>query len=95
MFPFPRKFPGKWKLWFLLQFWNFSQNLGYLWIIWVKIGRSLIDNWGKNWQLSNILFCGYRRLEIADPCRNLYSPGHSAPASKKLGGSWNGKSACL
>ena len=25
-------------------------------------------NLGKNWQLINILFCGYqRRLEIADP----------------------------
>ena len=32
-----------------------------------KIGRSLIDNWGKIRQLINILFCGYhRRLEIAD-----------------------------
>jgi hypothetical protein len=27
-----------------------------------------MDNLGKNWQLINILFCGYqRRLEIADP----------------------------
>jgi hypothetical protein len=33
-----------------------------------KIGRSLMDNWGKIRQLINILFCGYqRRLEIADP----------------------------
>jgi hypothetical protein len=73
----------------------FSKILEFFLKIWVKIGRSLMDNWGKNWQLSNILFCCYRRLEIADPFRNLYSPGHSAPASKKLGGSWDGKSACL
>jgi hypothetical protein len=27
-----------------------------------------MDNLGKNWQLINILFCGYqRRLEIGDP----------------------------
>jgi hypothetical protein len=40
-----------------------------------------MDNLGKNWQLINILFCGYQRqLEIAD--RNLYSPGaQGAPAS--------------
>jgi hypothetical protein len=44
-----------------------SQNLGYLWIIWVKIGRSLVDNLGKNWKLINILFCDYRRSTIADP----------------------------
>jgi hypothetical protein len=35
-----------------------------------------MDNFGKNWQLINILFCGYRRrleiylwLEIADPLK--------------------------
>ena len=32
-----------------------------------KIGRCLMDNWGEIRQLINILFCGYRRLEIADP----------------------------
>jgi hypothetical protein len=26
-----------------------------------KIGRSLMDNWGKIRQLINILFCGYQR----------------------------------
>jgi hypothetical protein len=48
-----------------------------------------MDNLGKNWQLINILFCGYqRRLEIGDcrstikMCRNLNSPGaQGAPAS--------------
>ena len=36
-----------------------------------------MDNLGKNWQLINILFCGYqRRLEIADPllkCAETYT----------------------
>jgi hypothetical protein len=41
---------------------------GALWIIWVKIR-----------QLTNILFCGYRRLEIREQSRNLYSPGHRVP----------------
>ena len=46
-----------------------------------------MDNLGKNWQLINILFCGYqRRLEIGDcrstKCAETYTrPGHSAPAS--------------
>jgi hypothetical protein len=46
-----------------------------------------MDNLAKNWQLINILFCGYRQLEIhycwsmKNACRNLYSPGHSAPAT--------------
>jgi hypothetical protein len=49
-----------------------------------KIGRNLMDNLGKNWQLINILFCGYqRRLEIADPllkCAETYTrPGHRVP----------------
>jgi hypothetical protein len=26
-----------------------------------------MDNLGKNWQLINMLFCGYRRSTIADP----------------------------
>ena len=43
-----------------------------------------MDNLGKNWQLINILFCGYqRRLEIADPllkCAETYTrPGHRVP----------------
>ena len=50
-----------------------------------KIGRSLMDNWGKIRQLINILFCGYqRRLEIADPLNGAETYtrlGHSAPAS--------------
>ena len=33
-----------------------------------KIGRSLMDNWGEIRQLINILFCGYRRLEIHHKC---------------------------
>jgi hypothetical protein len=55
----------------------FLKMQGYLWIIRVKIGRSLMDNLGKKWQLINILFCGYRRrleihywrLEIASPLK--------------------------
>ena len=52
------------------EIWNdyhfFSIFVGYLWIIWVKICRGLMDNLGKNWQLINILFCGHRRrLEIS------------------------------
>jgi hypothetical protein len=47
-----------------------------------------MDNLGKNWQLINILFCGYRRkLEIADPpqmCAETYTrPDTGAPASNK------------
>jgi hypothetical protein len=52
-----------------------------------QIGRSLMDNWGKIRQLINILFCGYRRLEIHDPWQ-MYAEtytrlGTGAPASKK------------
>ena len=49
-----------------------------------KIGRSLMDNWEEIRQLINILFCGYRRLEIGD-CRSknraeTYTrPGHRVP----------------
>jgi hypothetical protein len=42
------------------------------------------DHLGFIKQLINILFCGYRRLEIREQSRNLYSPGHRvlcAPAS--------------
>jgi hypothetical protein len=53
-----------------------------------KIGRSLMDNWGKIRQLINILLCGYqRRLEIADPLNGAETYtrlGHSAPASNNL-----------
>ena len=53
-----------------------------------KIGRSLMDNWGGGGgirQLINILFCGYRRLEIGD-CRSMMPKpilvwGTGAPAS--------------
>ena len=44
-----------------------------------------MDNLGKNWQLINILFCGYqRRLEIGDwrstKCAETYTrPGHRVP----------------
>ena len=44
-----------------------------------------MDNLGKNWQLINILFCGYQRrldywrLPIHQMCRNLYSPGAQVP----------------
>jgi hypothetical protein len=44
-----------------------------------------MDNFGKNWQLINILFCGYqRRLEIGDcrstKCAETYTrPGHRVP----------------
>ena len=40
---------------------------GYLWVIWVKLAGALWIIWVKIRQLINILFCGYRRLEIADP----------------------------
>ena len=52
-------------------------------VIWVKdwisddlgkIGRSLMDNWGKIRQLINILFCGYRRLEIHYPLSEIRDP---------------------
>ena len=47
-----------------------------------KIGRSLMDNWGKIRQLINILFCGYqRRLEIADSLNGAETYTR-APASK-------------
>jgi hypothetical protein len=54
-------------------------------VIWVKIGRSLMDNLGKNWQLINILFCCYRRrleiqnplLEIADPLKMSAETGYT------------------
>ena len=39
-----------------------------------KIGRSLMDNWGKIRQLINILFCGYRRLEIHYPLSEIRDP---------------------
>ena len=45
-----------------------------------KIGRSLMDNWGKIRQLINILFCGYRSRNwrsTKNASRNLYSSGHS------------------
>ena len=51
-----------------------------------------MDNLGKNWQLINILFCGYqRRLEIGD-CRStkcdvpkpILARGTGAPASNKV-----------
>jgi hypothetical protein len=43
---------------FLVKLLNFSQNLGIF-----------MDNLGKNWQLINILFCGYRQqLEIHHKC---------------------------
>ena len=49
-----------------------------------KIGRSLMDNWGKIRQLINILFCGYqRRLEIADPLNGAETYtrlGHRCPS---------------
>ena len=39
-----------------------------------------MDNWGKITQLINILFCGYRRLEIhTNVSRNLYSSGAQVP----------------
>ena len=43
---------------------------GYLWIIWIKLAGALwiIGGWEIR-QLINILFCGYRRLEIGD-CRS-------------------------
>jgi hypothetical protein len=44
-----------------------------------KIGRSLMDNWGEIRQLINILFCGYRQLEIREQSRNLYSSGAQMP----------------
>jgi hypothetical protein len=47
-----------------------------------KIGRSLMDNWGKIRQLINILFCSYQSEKMwAETYTRL---GHSAPASKKL-----------
>ena len=49
-----------------------------------KIGTSLMDNWGEIRQLINILFCGYRRLEIADPRTEpipILARGTGAPAS--------------
>ena len=53
-----------------------------------KIGRSLMDNWGKITQLINILFCGYRpqcyrRLEIHHKCepKPILVWGTGAPAS--------------
>jgi hypothetical protein len=40
-------------------------------------------NLGKNWQLIIILFCGSSSGPISEKnaCRNLYSHGHTAPAS--------------
>ena len=48
-----------------------------------KIGRSLMDNWGKIRQLINILFYGYRRLEIHHKCepKPILVWGTGAPAS--------------
>ena len=42
-----------------------------------------MDNLGKNWQLIIILFCGSSSGPISEKnaCRNLYSHGHTAPAS--------------
>ena len=51
-----------------------------------------MDNWGEIRQLINILFCGYRRLEIADP-RMLPKPvrrergrGHGNTSSDPIRG---------
>ena len=57
---------------------NLGKLAGALWIIWVKIR-----------QLINILFCGYRRLEIGD-CRSKNAAetytrlGTGAPASDNM-----------
>ena len=51
---------------------------GYLWIIWVKLAGALWIIEGEIWQLINILFCGYRRLETtirqSYPCRPVDLP---------------------
>jgi hypothetical protein len=72
---FPCEIPCK-----LVQFSRiFLKMQSYLWIIWVKLAGVLwIIGW-KIRQLINILFCGYRRSEIGEPCRNIYSPGAQVP----------------
>ena len=55
---------------------------GYLWIIWVKLAGVLWIIGGKIRQLINILFCGYRRLEIHE-AETYTRLGHSTPASNK------------
>ena len=47
----------------------FLKMQGYLWIIWIKLAGALWIIGGEIRQLINILFCGYRRLEIGD-CRS-------------------------
>jgi hypothetical protein len=44
---------------------------GYLWIIWVKLAGALRIIGGEIMQLINILFCGYRRLEIHYPLSEI------------------------
>ena len=73
---------------FLVKFLDFSQNYGYLLIIWVKTSRNLMDNLGKNWQLINILFCAINDDQKSDishtpkMCAETYTHlGTDAPAS--------------
>jgi hypothetical protein len=56
---------------------------GYLWIIWVKLAGALWIIGEKIKQLINILFCGYRRLQIHDAAETYTRPGTVAPGNNK------------
>jgi hypothetical protein len=72
----------------IVQFFRiFLKMQGYLWIVWVKLAGASWIIGGEIRQLNNILFCGYRRLEIHYPLseiRETYTRLGTVPQRVKI-----------